>query len=131
MTAAFALTVTMTVISVPPGEETVDHTQPDHSGQPVVRYFLRRGVDDLRRDSWSRYTDQLDEHWKAYVRAGRSPEAWEELKRRIRDSKQQYVYQDPYLVPAEPRPRYDYRSRYPYPLGKRGNVQLSPHHHAD
>ena len=131
MISGFVLSFAMTACSVPPGEATVDHTQPYHQGQPMVRYFHRRRVDDARRCAWEAYVGQLEENFKDYVRAGRSPEAWQGLNVDNRFAKQDYVYQDPYLVPVTPQPRYNYRFRFPYPRGYREDVQFSEHHHGD
>ena len=39
----------LSVLAVPPGEPVIDHNQPGQWGhQPVVRYFVRRPVDDAR-----------------------------------------------------------------------------------
>jgi len=102
MVSGFVLSIAMTVCSVPPGQATVDHTQPYHQEQPMGKYFLRRPVDDARRCAWEVYVQRLEDHFKDYVRAGRSPETWQTLKANNRCAKQDYVYQDPYLVPVIP-----------------------------
>ncbi|MFO0899399.1 MAG: hypothetical protein U0836_18390 [Pirellulales bacterium] len=89
----------LSVLAVPPGEPVIDHNQPGQWGhQPVVRYFVRRPVDDARGHAWMIHCDVLDHLWAEYRAAGSTPQAWDIYKRKAAAAKRYYVYQDPYYV---------------------------------
>jgi hypothetical protein len=89
----------LSVLAVPPGELVIDHNQPGQWGhQPVVRYFVRRQVDDARGHAWMIHCDVLDRLWAEYRAAGSTPHAWDVYKRKAAAAKRYYVYQDPYYV---------------------------------
>jgi hypothetical protein len=97
MSAAGLLLVS--ILAVPPGEMVIDHNQPGQWGhQPVVRYFVRRPVDDARGHAWMIHCDVLDRLWAEYRAAGSTPHAWDVYKRKAAAAKRYYVYQDPYYV---------------------------------
>lgn len=87
-------------LAVPPGEMAVEHTQPGHSGQPVIRRFERREEDNGRRLAWDGYVRELDFLWSEYRRKGSTTRAWRDYKRAVGQAKRRYVFQDPYLVPV-------------------------------
>ena len=87
-------------LAVPPNEMAVEHTQPSHSGQPVVRRFERRDEDEGRRLAWEGYVRELDFLWSEYRRKGSSSRAWRDYKRAVGQAKRRYIFQDPYYVPV-------------------------------
>ena len=88
------------VLAVPPGEMAVEHAQPGHSGQPVIRQFERREEDNGRRLAWEGYVRELDFQWSEYRRKGSTTRAWRDYKRAVGQAKRRSVFQDPYLVPV-------------------------------
>jgi hypothetical protein len=102
MLTGIVLTVAMSATMVPPGGLVVNHAQPAHYGQPTIRTFERRAVDDLRRARWDAYVEELDGLWKQYRADGSTPVAWEFYKRAAADAKTRYVFGDPYLAPVVP-----------------------------
>lgn len=100
MLTGIILSVALSAVSVPPGGLVVNHAQPGHYGQPTLRSFERRAVDDLRRLRWEAYTEELDGLWKQYRAEGSTPAAWEFYKRAAADAKTRYVFGDPYLAPV-------------------------------
>ncbi|MEX0866833.1 MAG: hypothetical protein WD030_05705 [Pirellulales bacterium] len=98
----FAL-IMLVAVAVEPGERVIEHTQPYHSGQPVVRVFERRDIDEAREANWNAYVVELDELWADYREAGSSPRAWRLYKRAALDAKRRFVYNDPYFLPIPTR----------------------------
>ena len=43
-----AVAIALVAISVPPGASPLNHNQPAHGGDPVVRVFEQRPIDDYR-----------------------------------------------------------------------------------
>jgi hypothetical protein len=97
ITASMLLTA---VLAVPPNEPAVEHTQPGHSGQPVVRRFERRAEDEGRMLAWESYTRELDFLWSEYRRKGSTSRAWRDYKSAVGQAKRRYIFQDPYYVPV-------------------------------
>ena len=95
--AAMLLTA---VVAVPPGEQVVEHTQPWHGGQPVVRRFERREDDEVRRRAWIAFCLDLDDPWAEYRAAGSTPRAWRRYQDAVGQVRRDYVYRDRYLVPV-------------------------------
>ena len=91
--------VLATVVAVPPGEFTVDHTQPYHWAQPTIRRFEREEEDNWRRSNWELYVCELDELWKEYRRAGSTLPAWQAYKREAAQAKRRFIVNDPYYAP--------------------------------
>lgn len=94
-----SLALAATLLAVPPGEATHNHNSPLKDGQPVVRRFERKPVDDYRRASWNCFTGELDLAWQAYRHAGSTPEAFEQYLVALKQARRSYVYRDPYYVP--------------------------------
>ena len=88
------------VVSVPPGEAVVDHSQPAHWAQPTIQRFERREEDQARESNWQRYCQDLEDLWKEYRRAGSTLPAWRAYKWKAAQAKRRYVYDDPYLAPV-------------------------------
>ena len=88
----------LAALAVPPGGWTHNHNSPLKDGQPVVRQFERKPVDDYRRQSWECYTRSLDMAWQAYRSAGSTPEAFQQYLRYARHARKAYIYGDPYYV---------------------------------
>ncbi|MEE3218798.1 MAG: hypothetical protein VB835_14460 [Pirellulales bacterium] len=87
------------VVTVPPGELVVDHSQPYHWTQPTVRRFERREEDESRQANWELYVRELDALWKAYRRGGSTPRAWQDYKRQAGQAKRRFIVNDPYYLP--------------------------------
>jgi len=90
--------VMMAALAVPPGERVIEHTQPYHSGQPIVRVFERRAIDEARQANWEAYVRELDDLWLDYRAAGSTARAWRNYKRAALDAKRRFVYNDPYFL---------------------------------
>lgn len=90
--------IVLAAVAVPPGERVIEHTQPYHSGQPVVRTFERRDEDEARESNWHAYVRELDDLWTDYRDAGSTPRAWRTYRRAAAEAKRRYVFNDPYLV---------------------------------
>ncbi|HZZ72632.1 MAG TPA: hypothetical protein VFE24_10280 [Pirellulales bacterium] len=89
-------------LSVAPGKEVVNHNQPYHSGQPIVRRFERQSEDDARRRAWEAYVRELDDLWIEYRDAGSTPRAWQKYQAAAAEARRSYVVRDPYYVAITP-----------------------------
>lgn len=93
-----AVAIALVAISVPPGASPLNHNQPAHGGDPVVRVFEQRPIDDYRRAAWCRYCAVLDIYWAEYRASGSTPAAFDLYRQKAKAAKRAYVYQDPYYV---------------------------------
>ena len=96
---SFATLLITAAVMVPPNEPVVDHSQPYHYTQPTIRTFERRDEDDARRRNWNSYTQELDDLWMDYRRAGSTTRAWKMYLREAFQAKRRFVYNDPYFAP--------------------------------
>lgn len=101
MLQAFTMSLALSAVAVPPGEQVENHGGPTKYTQPTVRRNERRTVDQARRLSWEGYCRELDRLWVDYRAAGSTAEAFETYKASAREAKRRYVYGDPYLLPIE------------------------------
>ncbi len=92
-------------LGVPPGHLTLDHTQPGQWGQPVVRRYEQRALDDSRRSAYELYVAELDRLWAEYRAAGSTRSAWESYKLSAAAARRCYIYQDPFFLAQQEYPR--------------------------
>lgn len=102
MLSGLVLMAAMNATMVPPGQQVVNHGQPGHYTQPVLRRYERYEEDYGRRLAWERYCRRLDILWKEFRDAGSTPAAWETYTLEVERAKRDYVYADPYLAPVLP-----------------------------
>lgn len=89
-------------LAVPPCDAASVVASGTYTGQPVIRRFENRGVDDARRLRWEAHCRRLDALWAEYRAAGSTPEAFAAYRRAAAEAKWQYVAGDPYFVPIRP-----------------------------
>jgi hypothetical protein len=92
--------ILVSALMVPPGQPVVNHNQPGHSGELVIRRFERREEDDARHRAWNAYVRELDDLWAEYRDAGSTPRAWQQYIDALSVAKRDYVYRDRYLAPV-------------------------------
>jgi hypothetical protein len=99
MISALVVSMSLTAVAVPPGQEVVNHAHPGHYAQPTLRSFERRPVDEDRRAAWLAYCRELELLWEEYRAAGSTPSAWRQYLSQAGQAKRRYVFGDPYLAP--------------------------------
>lgn len=60
---------------------------------------IRKDHDQLRRDAWNVYCEQLDAAWAKFLADGGTDVALKAYKAEVNRLKYKYLNDDPYLVP--------------------------------